>query len=243
MIYDRLRDEIIAGKLKPGEVLSRRQIAGRYGCSYTPVIEALVRLEYAGLVETESNQMARVRGLSIEKIRSDYVLREACETQAIRLACELATVTELELLARLAEEVDATAKQGDETRFQVMGEGPVLHWSFHRRVAELSRCAALVNELERIELLGRLKANWIFVEDLPDPPRHHGHLVDLIWQRDPVAADAAMRAHVRRGLEKELRGYWRAQSSSPGPACLDGAWSSGDGAWSSGAGSSGTSAV
>jgi DNA-binding GntR family transcriptional regulator len=214
MIYDGLRDEIIAGKLKPGEVLSRRQIAGRYGCSYTPVIEALVRLEYAGLVETESNQMARVRGLSIEKIRSDYVLREACETQAIRLACELATSAELDHLAQLADMVDTTAQQGDKTHFEVMGEGPLLHWSFHRRVAELSRCPALVSELERIELLGRLKANWIFVEDLPDPPRHHGHLVDLIRQRDPVAADAAMRAHVRRGLEKELRGYWRAQSSS-----------------------------
>jgi DNA-binding GntR family transcriptional regulator len=212
MIYDRLRDEIVAGKLKPGELLSRRQIAGRYGCSYTPVIEALVRLEYAGLVETESNQIARVRGLSTEKIRSDYVLREACETQAIRLACELATSAEIDRLSQLADEVDATAKEGDATHFEVMGEGPVLHWSFHRQIAELSRCPALVGELERIELLGRLKANWIFVEELPDPPRHHGHLVDLIRQRDPVAADAAMRAHVRRGLEKELRGYWRAQS-------------------------------
>jgi DNA-binding GntR family transcriptional regulator len=212
MIYDRLRDEILTGQLKPGEVLSRRRLAGRYGCSYTPVIEALIRLEHAGLVETESNQMARVRGLSIEKIHADYVLREAYETQAIRLACELAASDEIDHLARLAEEVDATVKKGDETHFQVAEEGPVLHWSFHRGIAEISRCPALVDQLERIELSRRLKANWIFVEDLPDPPRHHGLLVDLIRQRDPIAADAAMRAHVRRGLEKELRGYWRAQS-------------------------------
>jgi DNA-binding GntR family transcriptional regulator len=212
LIYERLRDEIVTGKLKPNELLSRRQIAQRYGCSYTPVIEALIRLESAGLVEMESNQIARVRGLSIEKIRGDYVLREACETQAIRLACESATSTEIDQLSRLADEVDATAKKGYETHFEVVGEGPLLHWSFHRRIAELGRCADLIAELERIELLSRLKANWIFVEDLPDPPRHHGQLVDAIRERDPVAADAVMRAHIRRGLEKELQGYWRAQS-------------------------------
>jgi DNA-binding GntR family transcriptional regulator len=212
MIYERLRDEIVAGKLKPRELLSRRQIARRYGCSYTPVIEALIRLEAAGLVETESNQMARVRGLSIERIRCDYVLREAYEAQAIRLACELANSTEIDKLARLADELDASVKRGHETHFEVMGEGPRLHWSFHRGIGELGRCPALVAELERIELFRRLKANWIFVEELPDPPRHHGHLVDAIRQRDPIAADAVMRAHVRRGLEKELQGYWRAHT-------------------------------
>ena len=212
MIFERLRDEIVSGMLKPGELLSRRQVARRYGCSYTPVIEALIRLEAAGLVETGSNQMARVCGLSIERIRCDYVLREAYETQAIRLACLLANTAEIDRLSRLADAVDASVERGHETHFEVMGEGPLLHWSFHRGIAELGRCTALVAELERIELVRRLKANWIFVEELEDPPRHHGVLVDAIRRRDPVAADAAMRAHVRRGLEKELQGYGRARA-------------------------------
>jgi DNA-binding GntR family transcriptional regulator len=212
MIYEGLRDEIIAGELEPGELLSRRRIAERYGCSYTPVIEALVRLEYAGLVETKSGQMAWVRGLTVEKIHNDYVLREAYETQAIRRACEQATPEEIDGLSRLADEVDASAAAGDRSHFEVVGEGPVLHWQFHRRIAEVGRCPALVSELERIEVLRRLKANWIFVESLPDPTRHHGLLVDLIKRRDAVAADAAMRSHVRRGLEKELSGFWTAQS-------------------------------
>src|ERR671936_313608 len=53
-IYDGLCQEITTGKLKPGELLSRRQIAQRYGASYTPVIEAMVRLENLGLVESEA---------------------------------------------------------------------------------------------------------------------------------------------------------------------------------------------
>src|SRR4051794_16211634 len=44
-VYDGLCEEIASGQLRPGELLSRRRIAQRYGVSYTPVIEALVRLE------------------------------------------------------------------------------------------------------------------------------------------------------------------------------------------------------
>ena len=86
-------------------------------------------------------------------------------------------------------------------------EGPRLHWQFHRRIAEISRCPALVRELERIELLRRLQANWYFTPEIPDPPRYHSLLVDAIKARDVTGADARMRVHVRSGLEKELLGY------------------------------------
>src|SRR5262245_51893505 len=87
-IYEGLRNEIATGKLRPGEPLSRREVAKRYGTSAIPVIEALVRLEGEGLVESEARQAARVRRINVETIREDYVLREAYETQAIRLACQ-----------------------------------------------------------------------------------------------------------------------------------------------------------
>src|SRR5947207_517746 len=79
-VYDGLCHEISSGQLRPGELLSRRRIAERYGVSYTPVIEALVRLEQTGLIEAEASQMARVRRVSLESIHSDYVLREAVES-------------------------------------------------------------------------------------------------------------------------------------------------------------------
>jgi DNA-binding GntR family transcriptional regulator len=205
-IYEGLRDEITSGKLKPGEPLSRRWIARRYGTSYIPVIEALARLESTGLIEAEVRQAARVRKITLETIQDDYVLREAYESQAIRLACLSATADEIAELYLLAEAVDASAhlELGNASGEQ---RGPLLHWGFHRRIAEISRCRALVRELERIELLRRLQANWYFAPELPDPPRCHALLVDAIQSGDAVAADAAMRAHVKKGLEKELLAY------------------------------------
>jgi DNA-binding GntR family transcriptional regulator len=207
-IYEGLRDEITGGKLKPGEALSRRGIARRYGTSSIPVIEALARLEGTGLIESEARQAARVRKISLETIQDDYVLREAYETQAIRLACEAATPDEIAELYHAAEALDARVKAG-ETRNTGDKKGLMLHWQFHRRIAEISLCPALVRELERIELLRRLQANWYFAPALADPPRWHSRLVDAIERRDPLEADAAMRAHVRSGLEKELQAYRR----------------------------------
>jgi DNA-binding GntR family transcriptional regulator len=211
-IYQSLRDEIVSGNLKPGEALSRRRIAERYGCSYTPVIEALIRLEYAGLVESETFQTPRVCGLSLERLHGDYVLREAYETQAIRLACEHTTPDEVKELYSLAEAVDALALLKDAPKHEGDAqEGPILHWCFHRRIAELSRCQKLAAELERIELLSRFQETWAFVEGFPDPPRHHASLVELIKDRDPVGADALMRAHIKRGYDKDVKGYWSAR--------------------------------
>ncbi len=205
-VYEGLRDEIVGGKLMPGAALSRRQIASRYGTSYISVIEAMTRLENSGLVEAEARQVARVRKITLETIEEDYVLREAFETQAIRLACATAIPAEIDELYRLAEAVDSRVASGG-TKGARDRQGPLLHWQFHRRVAEISRSRALIRELERIELLRRLQANWYFTPEIPDEPRCHSVLVDPIKNRDLLEAEAAMRRHVRRGLEKELLAY------------------------------------
>lgn len=204
VIYDGLCDEITTGKLRPGEMLSRRRIAERYGSSYTPVIEAMVRLEFTGLIEAEATQMARVRRVTLETIQSDYVLREAIETQAIRLACESATAAEIDELYRLAEAVDARAEG---VRAESAVEGPRLHWDFHKRIAEAGRCRVLVRELERIAMVKRFRAIWIAPQAVEDPKRAHSRLVNVIKGRDPQAADAEMRSHIRRGLENESHAY------------------------------------
>ncbi|MBI1310160.1 FCD domain-containing protein [bacterium] len=212
-IYDGLCREITSGKLKPGTVLSRRKIAAAYGTSYVPVIEAMVRLEGTGLIETESSQMARVCRVTLESIQHTYVLREAFETQAIRLACEHATPQEIEELYQMAEDVQASVPQPETAADrQASEEGLRVHWLFHRRIAEISRCPLLVQELERAELHQRLRANWIYVPEMAEPPRQHAMLVDAIKAADVEAADAVMRAHVRLGLEKELHHY-RLQST------------------------------
>jgi len=52
-IADRLRARIVAGELKPGEMLPpQKAIAAEFECSLQPVKWALRELELAGLIES-----------------------------------------------------------------------------------------------------------------------------------------------------------------------------------------------
>jgi DNA-binding GntR family transcriptional regulator len=94
-VYTRIRDDIVAGALAPGEPLVEIATAERYGTSRTPVREALRRLEQDGLVERADRGM-RVRARSPEEVLEIYDVRIGLESTAARWAA--ARHTELDLV-------------------------------------------------------------------------------------------------------------------------------------------------
>ena len=52
-VYDRLRDDVLAGHLRPGEKLRTDLLRDRYQIGNSPIREALNRLSADGLVERE----------------------------------------------------------------------------------------------------------------------------------------------------------------------------------------------
>jgi DNA-binding GntR family transcriptional regulator len=72
---EHLRNEIVTGKLKPGELLKEVELAAQLGLSPTPLREALVQLASQGLVEIEPNRLKRVAPLN---------LRTMCELIAVQ---------------------------------------------------------------------------------------------------------------------------------------------------------------
>ncbi len=66
---EHLRNEIVTGRLKPGELLKEVELAAQLGLSPTPVREALVQLAGQGLVEIEPNRLKRVSPLNLPTMR------------------------------------------------------------------------------------------------------------------------------------------------------------------------------
>jgi DNA-binding GntR family transcriptional regulator len=83
--YDRLREEILHWRLLPGTPLSEIELAERLGVSRTPLRAALARLALEGLVDTSRGRTGVVSEVSAETITELFELREALETQAVRL--------------------------------------------------------------------------------------------------------------------------------------------------------------
>ena len=68
-IADALRDEVLAGRLKPGQEFTVKEIAEQYGVSATPVREALVDLSAQGLLEADQHRGFRVHEYSLADFR------------------------------------------------------------------------------------------------------------------------------------------------------------------------------
>src|SRR5678815_4313005 len=85
--YSVVRQRIVCGDIALGQVISRRKLAAELSMSFLPVSEALLRLEFEGLLESRPRAGTRVRIPSPEDVKGQYVVREALEVQsAMRFA-------------------------------------------------------------------------------------------------------------------------------------------------------------
>src|SRR5262245_36913428 len=87
-VYQALRDRIVGGEILPGMHLVEGDVTADFGVSRGTVREALRRLSADDLVELIPHRGARVRRLSRRDVEELYVVREAIECVAARLAAE-----------------------------------------------------------------------------------------------------------------------------------------------------------
>ena len=85
-IVERLREDILAGRLPPGSRLIECDLTARFAVSRGPVREALRRLSADGLIEHWPHRGAVVRRLSAREIGELFQIRVEMEALAARLA-------------------------------------------------------------------------------------------------------------------------------------------------------------
>jgi DNA-binding GntR family transcriptional regulator len=138
-------------------------------------------------------------------------VREALEVQAAMLFAERATAEERAELMKLAVRVDAGSIHQDPTMY------PRLHHRLHRRIAECTRCAALISAIEQTNALASI---WFCVHrhsDSENGSRRHQDLVGILCAGDPERAANAMREHLKVSLRhtmERLKPYFSLRKAS-----------------------------
>jgi DNA-binding GntR family transcriptional regulator len=196
--YSVVRQRILRGDITLGQVISRRKLAAELNMSFLPVSEALLRLEFEGLLESRPRAGTRVRIPSPDDVKGTYVVREALEVQAAVLFTQAATADEHAELQDLAQRVDALAVQSDRALY--VRE----HQRLHARIAECARCDALLEAIEKTHALASI---WVCVMRQPQPGEsttRHQDLVAALCSGDPARAAAAVREHIAVGMEHSL---------------------------------------
>ncbi|WP_327235287.1 GntR family transcriptional regulator [Streptomyces sp. NBC_01317] len=117
-IADALRDEVLAGRLLPGQEFTVKHIAEQYGVSATPVREALVDLSAQGLLDSDQHRGFHVHQFTVEDFRGMVEARSLVVDGVVRKldGTGLATRAHGESLVsvrRRAEEAARAARAGD----------------------------------------------------------------------------------------------------------------------------------
>ena len=195
LALERVVEAIIRGDLVPGERLQEAVLARQLGISRGPLREALRRLEGRHLVVRVPHVGVKIANPSFEEIMDMFLLREALEGVACRLAAERMSETELDELEAI---LDGHGAQHDVSSgdgyYQTPGDR-----DFHYKIIRGSRSARLedllLGDLYHFLRIFRYRSS-VKRGRARTAHSEHREIISALRKRDGQAAEAAMRRHV-----------------------------------------------
>ena len=162
-VYSLLEQEIVEGRMKPGERIREKELSQRLGISRTPIREALLKLEMAGIVVCNSRRSYNVRILTAADVREIFEILGILEGAAVTSVAQEITPEDMELLDQYNEKMAETADSGDFHTFGAWNE------KFHDVLLSKSRNHCLLEVCDSIR-----RRIYVF----PVQPRTLSHLID-----------------------------------------------------------------
>lgn len=191
-LYDLLREQIVSVALKPGDVLSRNEIATQFGVSQTPVRDALMRLEQENLVEIFPQSGTRVSKIDLQAAQQAHFLRKSVETELVyefAITKNESVITALDLaldrLKRLASQghIDPFIRADKDFHYVLYEEAALLDvWSL------LQIQSGHIDRIRRLHLPAPGKRKKV-IDD-------HQKIVDAIRTGDGLHAQRTVREHL-----------------------------------------------
>ncbi|WP_010525945.1 GntR family transcriptional regulator [Nesterenkonia sp. F] len=112
-VRDALENAIVDGRHRPGDRLDPTRLEEEFGCSRTPVREALQALERSGLVQIRPKQGTYVTELGLSELAERFEVMAELEGMAARLAARRIGIAELAALDEAVAECARHADAGD----------------------------------------------------------------------------------------------------------------------------------
>lgn len=201
VVFNTLRQEILTGKLKPGERLMEIHLANKLGVSRTPIREAIRKLELEGLVIMIPRRGAEVAQITLKSLKDVMEVRCALDVLAIELACERMGQEALASLLQACDHFSAAVRTKDTRKIagaDVAFHDIIVHSTDNQRLIQL------VNNLS--EQMYRYRFEY-----LKDAASHenlkaeHEEMYRSILKKDKAAAADVVRKHINNQEEAIIR--------------------------------------
>jgi DNA-binding GntR family transcriptional regulator len=202
--YQRVRSDIIFGRLPPGRKLKLERLKADYGASVSTLREILNRLHSERLVVAEGQKGFEVAPVSIPNLREIAALRQLLECRALEqsfkagdMDWEGRVVAAHHRLARMEERM----ADGDRSHTE---EWKRYDWQFHQ--ALISACgskmlidnhAAVFDKYLRYQMIALSYRGEVAAQE-------HALLLECALARDAARACEVLTRHVAGGVEHAL---------------------------------------
>ena len=187
LVVERLRDDIVSGRLTPGEPLRQDEIARSFGVSHVPIREAFVRLEAERLVEIRPRRGAIVAALSAAELEELNEMRAALECCALRIAAPNLSNGDLQKAAQVLDRIDSKPERWAE-------QNAAFHTILYKAAARPRLFAEILSLQRSVERYVYREAK--LTNNVADSQREHRKLLQLISRGKIEPACSLLNDHI-----------------------------------------------
>ncbi len=195
--YDYLKEQIISGHIRQGDVITEQKIADLLHISRTPVKRAINRLENENFVTTLNGRGTLVNVLSIADMRDIYSVRITLELLALETAVNNFSPRKL-VKNRLTLEKALTDYQRNRERLTVEDMSR-LDEQFHNFLIENTSnhyLQKLMPSISQRIQLGQTQA-YILTDTFADSTTQHLKIIEALEKKDLPKAKDLLKAHLQ----------------------------------------------
>ncbi len=197
-IYRQLRDDIIFGKISPGQRLIEVQLSRSFDCSRGPIREALIRLGREGFVNMVPHKGAVVAKPSAPEIEDYYALLALLESTAVAWSTPRLNFSDVQNLLEINSRLKGCLDLDGEPRLQCWHD---YNEAFHRLFWNNSGNAKLTKMIESVRMrIFRYRYTSLTVTSLDDCLADHTAIVAAVRTGDANMAQELMQQHVMRAF-------------------------------------------
>lgn len=204
LAFRRIRDDIIAGILRPGSKLRLDALKSQYGASVSTLREILNRLASENLVTAEGQRGFEVAPASADNLREVADLRLLLESHAIRLSIGAGDLDWEGRVVSAHHKLSVVEAQLLRGEIERTAQWVRYDFAFHN--ALISACGSQTlldlhaSVFDRFIRYHMLAASFRGADVMDD----HRVLFDLAMQRDSEAIVQRLAGHIRSGVDHVL---------------------------------------
>ncbi|RUT28344.1 GntR family transcriptional regulator [Arsenicitalea aurantiaca] len=203
--YDRFQQALLQGRLRPGQIVSQRDLVAMMGLSIGALRELLPRLQAEGLLNVMPQRGIQITVVDLPLIRDAFQMRMALEREAVLTAIRQMPDAVLEAQRQI--HLDVLERLKSNPSPELLDEGQAVDYAFHDLLVTATGNEFLIQGYQvnaiRVRLinLDRIRLNETI---LPSAFADHIGVIDAILARDRARAVEAIDAHIRNARERAI---------------------------------------